>query len=95
VLLANRTFTANCQLQTVRGTQFLKKTLAFLASRVVRICTTAGYFRRNYAQALDGLFALSAGRPLTRALFMEYRPEPRRRRWRGPPSRSASRPSES
>ena len=29
--------------------------------------------RRNYAKALDGLFALSAGRPLTRALFMEYR----------------------
>ena len=29
--------------------------------------------RRNYAKALDGLFTLSAGRPLTRALFMEYR----------------------
>src|SRR5271170_3248455 len=29
--------------------------------------------RRNYAKALDNLFALSAGRPLTRALFMEYR----------------------
>ena len=29
--------------------------------------------RRNYAKALDDLFALSAGRPLTRALFMEYR----------------------
>jgi integrase len=29
--------------------------------------------RRNYARALDDLFALSAGRPLTRALFMEYR----------------------
>jgi hypothetical protein len=27
--------------------------------------------RRNYAKALDDLFALSAGRPLTRALFME------------------------
>jgi integrase len=29
--------------------------------------------RRNYAKALDDLFTLSAGRPLTRALFMEYR----------------------
>jgi hypothetical protein len=29
--------------------------------------------RRNYAKALDDLFALSAGRPLTRGLFMEYR----------------------
>ena len=29
--------------------------------------------RRNYGKALDDLFALSAGRPLTRALFMEYR----------------------
>jgi integrase len=29
--------------------------------------------RRNYAKALDDLFVLSAGRPLTRALFMEYR----------------------
>jgi len=28
--------------------------------------------RRNYAKALDDLFALSAGRPLTRALFLEY-----------------------
>src|SRR5271156_6809169 len=29
--------------------------------------------RRNYAKALDDLFALSAARPLTRALFLEYR----------------------
>jgi len=29
--------------------------------------------RRNYAKALDNLFVLSAGRPLTRELFMEYR----------------------
>jgi integrase len=29
--------------------------------------------RRNYAKTPDDLFALSAGRPLTRALFMEYR----------------------
>jgi hypothetical protein len=29
--------------------------------------------RRNYAKALDDLFALSAGRPLTRTVFMEYR----------------------
>ena len=29
--------------------------------------------RRNYARALDDLFAFSAGRPLTRDLLMEYR----------------------
>jgi site-specific recombinase XerC len=29
--------------------------------------------RRNYARALDDLFALAASRPLTRALLMEYR----------------------
>jgi integrase len=29
--------------------------------------------RRNYGKALDDLFALAAGRPLTPALFMEYR----------------------
>jgi len=29
--------------------------------------------RRNYAKALDDVFAFSAGRPLTRALVMEYR----------------------
>ncbi len=29
--------------------------------------------KRNYAQAMDGLFLFSAGRPLTRALLMEWR----------------------
>jgi len=29
--------------------------------------------RRNYAKALDDLFAFAAGRPLTRSLVMEYR----------------------
>ena len=29
--------------------------------------------RRNYAKALDDLFAFSAGRPLTRSLLLEYR----------------------
>jgi hypothetical protein len=29
--------------------------------------------RRNYGKALDGLFALAGGHPLTPALFMEYR----------------------
>jgi hypothetical protein len=29
--------------------------------------------RRNYGKALDDLFASSAGRPLTRALLLEYR----------------------
>jgi integrase len=34
---------------------------------------TSPHSRRNYAKALDLLFALAAGRPLTRALLMEYR----------------------
>jgi hypothetical protein len=29
--------------------------------------------KRNYAKALDDLFAFSASRPLSRALLMEYR----------------------
>lgn len=29
--------------------------------------------RRNYAKALDLLFAFAGGRPLTRALLLEYR----------------------
>jgi hypothetical protein len=29
--------------------------------------------RRNYAKALNDLFAFSSGRPLSRALLMEYR----------------------
>ena len=29
--------------------------------------------RRNYAKAIDDLFALAGGHPLTPALFMEYR----------------------
>ncbi len=34
---------------------------------------TSPHSRRNYAKALDLLFAFAAGRPLTRALLMEYR----------------------
>ncbi|MGI4757578.1 MAG: tyrosine-type recombinase/integrase [Janthinobacterium lividum] len=34
---------------------------------------TSVHSRRNYAKALDLLFDLSAGRPLTRALLIEYR----------------------
>ncbi len=34
---------------------------------------TSPHSRRNYAKALDLLFILAAGRPLTRALLMEYR----------------------
>ncbi|MGI4756930.1 MAG: tyrosine-type recombinase/integrase [Janthinobacterium lividum] len=34
---------------------------------------TSVHSRRNYAKALDLLFDLSAGRPLTRSLLMEYR----------------------
>jgi integrase len=33
----------------------------------------SAHSRRNYAKALDDLFAFSAGRPLSRALLMEYR----------------------
>ncbi len=34
---------------------------------------SSGHSRRNYARALDDLFVFSAGRPLRRALLMEYR----------------------
>jgi hypothetical protein len=34
---------------------------------------TSPHSRRNYAKALDLLFALAASRPLTRALLLEYR----------------------
>ena len=34
---------------------------------------TSAHSRRNYAKALDLLFALAAGRPLTRSLLMQYR----------------------
>ncbi len=34
---------------------------------------TSPHSRRNYVKALDLLFTLAAGRPLTRALLMEYR----------------------
>ncbi len=34
---------------------------------------TSPHSRRNYAKALDLLFALAGGRPLTRALLQEYR----------------------
>jgi site-specific recombinase XerC len=35
--------------------------------------TDTPHARRNYSKALDDLFALSAGRPLSRALVLEYR----------------------
>ncbi len=41
--------------------------------RMVLDSVTSPHTRRNYAKALDDLFAFSAGRPLTRALLMEYR----------------------
>jgi hypothetical protein len=34
---------------------------------------TSPHSRRNYAKALDDLFAFTAGRPLTRALLQEWR----------------------
>jgi integrase len=40
---------------------------------VVLDSLTSPNSRRNYGKALDDLFTLSGGRPLTRALFMEYR----------------------
>jgi integrase len=41
--------------------------------RMVLDSVPSPHSRRNYAKALDDLFALSAGRPLTRTVFMEYR----------------------
>ena len=41
--------------------------------RMVLDSVTSPHSRRNYAKALDLLFAFAAGRPLTRALLLEYR----------------------
>ena len=41
--------------------------------RMVLDTVPSPHSRRNYAKALDLLFALAAGRPLTRALLQEYR----------------------
>ena len=49
------------------NSQLLKLKRMFLDSVV------SANSKRNYAQALDGLFLFSEGRPLTRALLMEWR----------------------
>src|SRR5271167_1517071 len=41
--------------------------------RMVLDAVTSPHSRRNYAKALDDLFAFAAGRPLTRALLLEWR----------------------
>ena len=41
--------------------------------RMVLDSVVSANSKRNYAQALDALFLFSAGRPLTRALLMEWR----------------------
>ncbi len=41
--------------------------------RMVLDSVLSPHSRRNYAKALDLLFSFAAGRPLTRALLMEYR----------------------
>ena len=41
--------------------------------RMVLDAVTSPHSRRNYAKALDLLFTLAGGRPLTRALLQEYR----------------------
>ena len=41
--------------------------------QMVLASVTSPHSRRNYAKALDLLFAFAGGRPLTRALLMEYR----------------------
>ncbi len=41
--------------------------------RMVLDAVTSPHSRRNYAKALDLLFTLAGGRPLTRALLLEYR----------------------
>jgi integrase len=41
--------------------------------RMVLDAVTSPHSRRNYAKALDDLFAFAAGRPLTRALLQEWR----------------------
>ena len=41
--------------------------------RMVLDSVTSPHSRRNYAKALDDLFAFAAGRPLSRALLLEFR----------------------
>jgi site-specific recombinase XerC len=41
--------------------------------RIVLDAVVSPHTRRNYGKALDDLFLLAAGRPLSRALMMEYR----------------------
>ncbi len=41
--------------------------------QMVLHAVTSAHSKRNYAKALDDLFAFAAGRPLTRALLMEWR----------------------
>ena len=41
--------------------------------RMVLDSVTSAHSRRNYGKALDLLFVLAAGRPLSRSLLMEYR----------------------
>jgi site-specific recombinase XerC len=41
--------------------------------RMVLDAVTSPHSRRNYAKALDDLFAFAAGRPLARALLLEWR----------------------
>ena len=44
-----------------------------LLRKMVLDSVPSPHSRRNYAKALDHLFAFSAGRPLSRALLMEWR----------------------
>ncbi len=44
-----------------------------VVKQMVLDSVTSPHTRRNYAKALDNLFAFSAGRPLTRALLQEWK----------------------
>ena len=52
----------------------LNRNAAFLELRAMVLNSVASeHSKRNYAKAVDDLFAFCASRPLSRALLMEYR----------------------
>jgi hypothetical protein len=53
--------------------QFALTEAKTILRRMVMDSVQSIHSKRNYAKALDDLFAFSASRPLSRALLMEYR----------------------
>jgi integrase len=63
-------FPSSCRL---RNRNFALTEAQTILRRMVMDSVQSIHSKRNYAKALDDLFAFSASRPLSRALLMEYR----------------------